>query len=63
MMRCLPLCSKRSPKKEKVKRVVALGEEKIIQWVIDNKKDWEREEEIKKDHRKIEELVPKKFLK
>jgi len=31
--------------------------------VINNKENWGKEEEIKKDHRKIEELVPKKFLK
>ena len=41
MMRCLPLYGERSPKKEKVKRVVTL------------------EEEIKKDHRKIKELMLK----
>ena len=39
MMRCLPLCGKRSPKKEKVKRVVTLEEEKIVRWAIDNKED------------------------
>jgi len=31
--------------------------------VINNKENWGREKEIKKDHKKIEELVPKKFLK
>ena len=31
--------------------------------MIDNKEDWGREEEIKEDHRKIEEMVPEKFLK
>jgi len=31
--------------------------------VIDDKKDWRREEEIEEDHRKIEEMVPKKLLK
>ena len=30
MTRCLSLCGRRSPKKEKVKRVVTLEEEKII---------------------------------
>jgi len=39
MMRCLPLYGKRSPKKEKAKRVITLEKEKIVQWVIDNKKD------------------------
>jgi len=31
--------------------------------VIDDKEDWGREEEIEEDHRKIEEMVLKKFLK
>jgi len=31
--------------------------------VIDNKEDWGKEEEIEEDHRKIEEMVPKRFLK
>jgi len=31
--------------------------------VIDNKEDWKREEKIEEDHRKIEEMVPRKFLK
>ena len=63
MMRCPPLCGRRSPKKEKVKRVVTLEEEKIVRWVIDNKEDWRKEEKIEKDHRKIKEMVPKRFLK
>jgi len=31
--------------------------------VIDDKKDWGKEEEMEEDHRKIEEMVPRKFLK
>jgi len=30
---------RKSSKKEKVKRVVILEEEKIVRWAIDNKKD------------------------
>jgi len=41
MTRCPPLCGQRSPKKEKVKRVVTLEEEKIVRWAIDNKENWE----------------------
>jgi len=63
MMKCPSLCGGRGQKGKKVKRVVTEEEEKIIRWVIDNKENWEREEEIEKDHRKIEEMVPKKFLK
>ena len=67
MTRYLPLRggvkSKKEERKKKGKRVVTLEEEKIIRWTIDNKKDQRREEEIKEDHQKIEEMVPKRFLK
>jgi len=68
MTRCLLLCGRTGQKKEekkvkREKRVVTLEEEKIIRWTIDNKEDWEKEEEIEEDHRKIEELVPRNFLK
>jgi len=63
MTRCLPLCGGRSPKKEKVKRIVTLEEEKIVRWVIDNKENWKKEKEMEKDYKKIEEMVPKRFLK
>jgi len=63
MTRYLSLCGGRSSKKEKVKRVVTLEKEKIVRWVIDDKEDWEKEEEMEEDHRKIEEIVPKRFLK
>jgi len=62
-MRCPPLCGRRSLKKEKVKRVVTLEEEKIVRWAIDNKEDWEKEKEMEENHRKIEKMVPKRFLK
>jgi len=63
MTRCSPLCGGRSQKKEKVKRIATEEEEKIVQWAIDDKEDWGKEEEMEEDHRKIEEMVPKKFLK
>jgi len=67
MTRYLPLCgrvkTKREKKKRKGRRVVTIKEEKIVRWAIDDKEDWEREEEIEEDHRKIEEMVPEKFLK
>ena len=34
-----------------------------MRWAIDNKKDWGREEEVEANHRKIKEMVPRKFLK
>jgi len=54
---------KEEKRKKKEKRVATLEKEKIIRWAIDDKEDWEREEEIEEDHRKIKEIVPKKFLK
>jgi len=63
MTRCPPLCGEKSQKKEKVRMTVTEEEEKIVRWAINDKEDWGREEEIEEDHRKIEEMVPKKFLK
>ena len=68
MMRCLPLCGrtilKRKERKSKrEKRMVTPEKERIVRWAIDDKEDWRKEKEIEEDHRKIEELVPKKFLK
>jgi len=67
MTRCPPLCRRNVKQKEekrvkKGRRVVTLEEEKVMRWVIDDKEDWGREEEIEADHRKIEEIVPQKFL-
>ena len=61
--RCPPLCGRKSQKKEKVRMTATEEEEKIIKWAINDKEDWGREKEIEEDHRKIEEMVPKKFLK
>ena len=47
---------------KKEKRVVTLEEKTIVRWVVDNKEDWKREEEVEADHRKIEEMVLQKFL-
>ena len=63
MTRCPPLCGGKSKKKERVRMTATEEEEKIVRWAIDDKEDWGREEEIEEDHRKIEEMVPKKFLK
>jgi len=63
MTRCPPLCGGRRQKKEKVKRIATEEEEKIVRWAIDDKEDWGKEKEIEEDHRKIEEMVPRKFLK
>jgi len=62
--RCPPLCGRTRPRGvKKGKRIATLEEEKIVRWAINDKEDWRREEKIEEDHRKIEELVPKKFLK
>jgi len=63
MTRCPLLCGRKSQKREKVKRIATEEEEKIVRWAIDDKENWGKKEEIEKDHRKIEEMVPRKFLK
>jgi len=68
MMRCPPLCGRntkleKGQKVKKGKRVVMLEEEKMVRWVIEDKEDWGRDEEVEADHKKIEEMVPKRFLK
>jgi len=47
--------------KSSKKKEAREGERKIVRWVIDEKEDWEREEEMEADHRKIEEMVPRWF--
>ena len=66
--RCPPLCGRNTKLKEdkkikKGRQVVILEEEKIVRWAVDNKENWRKEKEIKVDYRKIEEIVPRKFLK
>jgi len=67
MTRYSPLCGgvriKEKERKKRGKRVAILEEEKIVRWAIDDKEDWGKEEEIEEDHRKIKEIVPRKFLK
>jgi len=64
MMRCPPLCSRMRPRGvKKGKRVTTLEEEKMVRWAVDDKEDWGREEELEADHRKVDEMVPKRFLK
>jgi len=61
MTRCPPLCGKAV--RIKRKKEIREDEKKIIKWAVDKKEDWGREEEIKVDHRKVEEMVPKWFHK
>ena len=68
IMRYLPLYGKTGQKKEEKKvkrgkRVVILEEEKIVRQTIDDKRDWGKKEEMEEDYRKIEKLVPRRFLK
>jgi len=57
--RCPPMCGKAVKIKEK--KEIREDKRKIIRWTVDEKEDWEREEEIEADHRKVEEMVPKWF--
>ena len=66
--RCPPLCERntkleKGQEAKKGKRVVTLEEEKMVRWAIEDKEDWGRDEEVEADHKKIEEMVPKRFLK
>ena len=61
MTRCPLLCGKAV--KIKRKKETREDERKIVRWAVDEKEDWGREEEIEADHRKIEEMVPKRFHK
>ena len=68
IMRCSLLCERntkleKGQKAKKGKRVVTLEEEKIVRWAMEDKENWGRDEEVKADHKKIEEIVPKRFLK
>jgi len=59
--RCSLLC--RKAVKIKRKKEIRKEEKKIVRWSVEEKEDWEREEEMEADHRKMEEIVPKMFHK
>ena len=61
MTRCPPLCGK--VVRIKGKKEIREDEKRIVRWAVDEKEDWGREEEIEADHRKVEEMVPKRFHK
>jgi len=61
MMRYSPLCEKAV--RIKGKKETREDEKKIVRWVVDEKEDWGREEEIEADHKKVKEMVPKRFHK
>ena len=64
MTRCLSLCGRTRPREvKKKKRQQPQRKRKIVRWAINNKEGQGREEKIEEDHRKIEELVSRKFLK
>jgi len=35
----------------------------MVRWAMEDKEDWGRDEEVEADYKKIEEMVPKRFLK
>ena len=61
MTRCPPLCGKVVRIKEKKK--IREDKKRIVKWAVDKKENWGREEEMEADHRKVEEMVPKRFYK
>jgi len=60
IMRCPPLCEKAVKIKEK--KEMREDERKIVRWTVDEKEDWEKEKKIEADHRKVEEMVPKRSI-
>ena len=61
MIKCSSLCGKAV--KIKGRKETREDERKNIRWVVDKKEDWGREKEIEADHRKVEEIVPRRFHK
>jgi len=61
MTKCSLLCGK-SVKIQKNKEVRE-EKQKIVKWIVDEKKGWKREKEIEVDHRKVEKMVYKRFYK
>jgi len=59
MTRCPPLCGRAV--RIKGKKEMREDERKIVQWVVNEKEDWGREEEMEANHRKVEKMVPKQF--
>jgi len=53
---------KEEKKVKRVKGVATIEKEKIVKWTVDDKEDWRREKEVKANYRKIEEMVPQRFL-
>jgi len=60
MTRCPLLC--RKAVKIKRKKEIREDKKKIIRWAVNKKENWEKKEEMKADHRKVEEMVPKRLL-
>jgi len=61
MTRYPPLCGK--VVRIKGKKEIREDKKKIVRWAVDEKEDWGRVEEMEADHRKVEEIVPKRFHK
>jgi len=60
-MRCPLLCGKAV--KIKGKKKIRENKKKMIRWAVDKKEDWRREKEMEADHRKVKEMVSKRFHK
>jgi len=60
MTRCPPLCGQTQKKKTIEKRQETEEDKRDLKWTIEER---ERKEKIEGDHRKVEELVPRRFHK
>ena len=63
MIWCPPLYGKSVQIQRKRKKKVKEDEKKMVRQAVDEKEDWEREEKMEVDYRKMEEMVHKRFHK
>jgi len=59
MTRCSPLCG--NAVRIKGKKEIRENKKRIVKWAVNEKENWEKEEKMETDHRKIEEMVLKRF--
>jgi len=59
MTRCSPLCG--NAVRIKGKKEIRENKKRIVKWAVNEKENWEKEEKMETDHRKIEEMVLERF--
>jgi len=61
--RCPLLCGKLIQIQKKGRKEGREDEKKMVRWAVNEKKDWGKKEKIEANHKKVEEIVPKRFYK